>query len=84
MNAPEAPASPRIVDLRGLKCPLPALLFARALKSAKSGEWIAAEATDGLAELDLQSEVLKAGHFVENVSSSDGLVRVLVRIRDGA
>lgn len=63
---------------------MPALLFARALKAMNAGERIVAEATDGLAELDLQNEALKGGHVIEEVGSENGIIRVVVRIRDGA
>jgi tRNA 2-thiouridine synthesizing protein A len=65
------------LDLRGLKCPLPALFARRALERAKSGEKIEVLADDPMARIDMphmcrqegynvvsQNEDLSGSHFV--------------------
>jgi tRNA 2-thiouridine synthesizing protein A len=44
----------RELDLTGLKCPLPSLMTARALRAMKEGERLAVTVTDPLAPLDLK------------------------------
>lgn len=71
----QQPEKPDLVlDLRGLKCPLPVLRTRKALKSLAEGALVEIETTDPLAGLDiphmchedghtlLSSERLKDGH----------------------
>jgi tRNA 2-thiouridine synthesizing protein A len=45
--------SETVMNLRGLKCPLPALRLRKALAGRKSGDLIVAECTDPLAAIDI-------------------------------
>jgi tRNA 2-thiouridine synthesizing protein A len=50
-----------IIDLRGLKCPLPALRTRRALSRLPAGATIVVECTDPLAEIDIPNLVRETG-----------------------
>jgi tRNA 2-thiouridine synthesizing protein A len=51
----------QILDLTGLKCPLPALKTRKALKALKAGFTIEVITTDPLATLDLQALAQETG-----------------------
>ncbi|MCL2429181.1 MAG: sulfurtransferase TusA family protein [Alphaproteobacteria bacterium] len=51
----------KIINLRGLKCPLPALRARKALAGLKSGDLLIAECTDPLAEIDLPNLIRQTG-----------------------
>jgi tRNA 2-thiouridine synthesizing protein A len=69
----------RILDLRGLKCPLPALRARKALGALASGDLLVAECTDPLAAIDIPNLVNQTGDMLE-ASARDGEVLVF-RIR---
>jgi tRNA 2-thiouridine synthesizing protein A len=69
----------RTINLRGLKCPLPALRARKALTTLKSGDLLVAECTDPLAAIDIPNLLSQTGDKLE---SSDRNGEVLVfRIR---
>lgn len=43
----------KTINLRGLKCPLPALRARKALSGLKSGDMLIAECTDPLTTIDI-------------------------------
>lgn len=55
-------AEPPILDLRGLKCPLPVLRARKALRRLSSGGEIVILATDPLAGLDIPHMAAEDGH----------------------
>jgi tRNA 2-thiouridine synthesizing protein A len=67
------------IDLRGLKCPLPALRARKALSKMPAGDVLVVECTDPLAELDIPNLVRETGDELEG-RSRDGDVLVF-RIR---
>jgi tRNA 2-thiouridine synthesizing protein A len=67
------------IDLRGLKCPLPALRTRKALARLPAGAMLVVECTDPLAELDIPNLVRETGDALEG-RSRDGDVLVF-RIR---
>jgi tRNA 2-thiouridine synthesizing protein A len=67
------------IDLRGLKCPLPALRARKALAKIPAGDVLVVECTDPLAELDIPNLVRETGDELEG-RSRDGEVLVF-RIR---
>ena len=69
----------KTINLRGLKCPLPALKARKALSGLKSGELLIAECTDPLTAIDIPNLVNQTGDKLED-SSRDGEVLVF-RIR---
>lgn len=52
----------RELDLVGLKCPLPSLLTARALRGMNEGDCLVVVVTDPLAPLDLRHLCQRGGH----------------------
>jgi tRNA 2-thiouridine synthesizing protein A len=57
-----------ILDLRGLKCPLPALMGRKALARLAPGSVIILLATDPLAVVDIPHMCGEEGHTVESVA----------------
>ena len=49
------------LDLRGLKCPLPALKTRNALKKLASGDILVVECTDPLARIDIPNLLRETG-----------------------
>jgi len=71
--------SEKIMNLRGLKCPLPALRLRKALSGLKSGELIVAECTDPLAAIDIPNLLRQTGDTLEGKSDADGVLTFRVR-----
>jgi tRNA 2-thiouridine synthesizing protein A len=71
----------KIINLRGLKCPLPALRARKALSRLPAGDVLVVECTDQLAEIDIPNLVRETGDALEG-KSQDGDVLVF-RIRKG-
>jgi tRNA 2-thiouridine synthesizing protein A len=67
------------LNLRGLKCPLPALRARKALGKMPAGDLLIVECTDPLAELDIPNLVRETGDTLEG-RGKDGEVLVF-RIR---
>jgi tRNA 2-thiouridine synthesizing protein A len=59
------------LDLRALKCPLPALLAKKALASAAPGALVIVLADDPLAVVDIPHMCHGEGHTVEGVTAAD-------------
>ena len=55
----------KTMNLRGLKCPLPALRVKKMLSSLQSGDLIVAECTDPLAALDIPNLLRQTGDTLE-------------------
>jgi tRNA 2-thiouridine synthesizing protein A len=69
----------KTINLRGLKCPLPALRARKALTGLKTGDLLIAECTDPLTAIDIPNLLNQTGDKLES-SSRDGDVLVF-RIR---
>ena len=69
----------KTINLRGLKCPLPALRARKALTGMQSGDLLIAECTDPLTAIDIPNLVNQTGDTLE-ASSRDGKLLVF-RIR---
>jgi tRNA 2-thiouridine synthesizing protein A len=69
------------LNLRGLKCPLPALRARKALSRLPAGDVLVVECTDPLAEIDIPNLVRETGDALEG-RTQDGDVLVF-RIRKG-
>nr|WP_246546042.1 sulfurtransferase TusA family protein [Ancylobacter defluvii] len=70
---------PRLLDLKGLKCPLPALHTRRALERATPGQRFEVVCTDPMAVIDIPHLVRQLGDIVE--SSERRAVELVFRIR---
>jgi tRNA 2-thiouridine synthesizing protein A len=60
----ERSATPTTLDLTGLKCPLPALRTAKALKQLSPGEALEVRCTDPLAVIDIPNLVRETGDMI--------------------
>ncbi len=69
----------RTINLRGLKCPLPALRCRKALSAMQAGDLLIAECTDPMSEIDIPNLVNQTGDTLED-RRKDGKVRTF-RIR---
>jgi tRNA 2-thiouridine synthesizing protein A len=67
------------LNLRGLKCPLPALRARKALSGLRSGDVLIAECTDPLTAIDIPNLTNQTGDTLES-STREGDVLVF-RIR---
>jgi tRNA 2-thiouridine synthesizing protein A len=73
--------TPTSLDLRGLKCPLPALRVRKALKTAESGTLFVVACTDPMAAIDLPNLMRETGDAIEDSRSEDGLLIFHIRKR---
>ena len=71
------------LNLRGLKCPLPALKTRKALASLEGGSVLVVECTDPLAALDIPNLLNETGDVLEAQSGHDGVLVFRIR-RSGA
>ena len=69
----------KTINLRGLKCPLPALRARKALSGLKSGDLLIVECTDPLTAIDIPNLVNQTGDTLEG-NARDGKV-LIFRIR---
>ncbi|HAH08483.1 MAG TPA: hypothetical protein DCL54_00040 [Alphaproteobacteria bacterium] len=72
-----------ILDLRGLKCPMPALLLRRRLTRAQSGEEFRVLANDGMAHIDLPHAAMQAGAEIVWQGGEDGGIALHLRAGGG-
>jgi len=68
-----------IMNLRGLKCPLPALRVRKVLTSLKSGDRIIAECTDPLAAIDIPNLLKQTGDLLEDKAEAEGVLTFHIR-----
>ena len=71
----------RVLDLKGLKCPLPVLRTRRALAALGPGELLALEATDRLAALDVPHLCREEGHEIVDSETGERVLRFTIRKR---
>ena len=67
------------LDLRGLKCPLPALLAKKALARLAPGSLLTVVADDPMSVVDIPHMCHGEGHVVESVTSRDGFSEFSLR-----
>lgn len=77
-------AAPIRLDLRGLKCPLPALHTRRALERAAAGAVIEVECTDPMTVIDIPHLVRQMGHRLEEEEKRPGSFLFRIRIEQGS
>ncbi|MDB5600124.1 MAG: preprotein translocase subunit TatB [Xanthobacteraceae bacterium] len=71
----------KTLNLRGLKCPLPALRTRKALSGLPSGDLLIVECTDPLAGLDIPNLINQTGDTLEATEKSDTLLTFRIRKR---
>jgi tRNA 2-thiouridine synthesizing protein A len=72
------------LDLTGLKCPLPALMTAKALKTLSPGEKLEVHCTDPLSVIDIPSLVLKTGDKIEIAERTEQRIVFLIEKANGS
>ncbi|WP_298109478.1 sulfurtransferase TusA family protein [Bradyrhizobium sp.] len=72
------------IDLTGLKCPLPALRTAKALKRLSPGEVLEVHCTDPLAVIDIPSLVRQTGDRVEIAERSEARIVFVIEKAHGS
>jgi tRNA 2-thiouridine synthesizing protein A len=68
-----------ILDLKGLKCPLPALKARKALKSVASGEELQVICTDPMAAIDIPNLIRETGDALIAQAAQDGVLTFVIR-----
>ena len=58
----------KTMDLRGLKCPLPALRTRKALSAMAKGDILVIECTDPLAAVDIPNLINQTGDVLESTT----------------
>ncbi len=69
----------KTLDLRGLKCPLPALYTRKALAGLASGDVLLVECTDPLAGVDIPNLVRETGDALEDMRREAKLTAFRIR-----
>jgi tRNA 2-thiouridine synthesizing protein A len=75
---------PLRLDLTGLKCPLPALMTAKALKTLAPGQMLEVHCTDPLSVIDIPSLVHKTGDRVEITDQTEQRIVFLIEKTNGS
>jgi tRNA 2-thiouridine synthesizing protein A len=70
------------LDLRGLKCPLPVLRTAKALRGLAPGEGLSVRCTDPMAAIDIPNLLRERGDHLDQMLRDDGVL--IFEIRRGA
>jgi tRNA 2-thiouridine synthesizing protein A len=69
----------RTINLRGLKCPLPALRTRKVLAGMSAGQVILVECTDPLAAIDIPNLIIQTGDVLESTERADDVLRFRIR-----
>jgi tRNA 2-thiouridine synthesizing protein A len=72
-----------VIDLRGLKCPLPALRTRKALSRLAPGAMLVVECTDPLAEIDIPNLLRETGDTLEASARRDEVLVFRIRKQGG-
>jgi tRNA 2-thiouridine synthesizing protein A len=67
------------LNLRGLKCPLPALKTRKALTRLGSGDELVVECTDALAGIDIPNLLRETGDELLHTNKQTGLIVFRIR-----
>ena len=67
------------LNLRGLKCPLPALKTRKALQGLSPGDLLVVECTDPLAVIDIPNLINETGNVLEGQTSEAGRLTFHIR-----
>ena len=68
-----------ILDLKGLKCPLPALKARKALKGMAPGAEVEVLCTDPMAAIDIPNLLRETGDLLVDQSRDDSVLRFVIR-----
>jgi tRNA 2-thiouridine synthesizing protein A len=67
------------LDLKGLKCPLPALKARKALKGIPPGQELAVICTDPMAAIDIPNLIRETGDALISTASEAGVITFVIR-----
>jgi tRNA 2-thiouridine synthesizing protein A len=67
------------LNLRGLKCPLPALRTRKALTKLAPGDILIVECTDPLSEIDIPNLMRETGDALEAADRTDSVIAFRIR-----
>jgi tRNA 2-thiouridine synthesizing protein A len=70
-----------ILDLRGLKCPLPALRTRKALAGSEAGDILVVACTDPLAAIDIPALLRETGDALEESRHEARVITFRIRKR---
>jgi tRNA 2-thiouridine synthesizing protein A len=70
-----------IINLRGLKCPLPALRTRKALTKLQAGDVLRVECTDPLTEIDIPNLIRETGDTIEATAREADAIVFRIRKR---
>ena len=71
----------KTVNMRGLKCPLPALKTRKLLAGMPSGDILIIECTDPLAAIDIPNLLRETGDMLEDSTRAASLLTFRIRKR---
>jgi tRNA 2-thiouridine synthesizing protein A len=71
----------KTLNLRGLKCPLPALRTRKALSAMASGELLVIECTDPLTSIDIPNLLNQTGDTLEGTTRAKRILTFRIRKR---
>jgi tRNA 2-thiouridine synthesizing protein A len=71
----------KTLNLRGLKCPLPALRAKKALSGLAAGDLLTIECTDPLTVIDIPNLLRQTGDVLEDKAEADGVLTYRIRKR---
>lgn len=71
----------KTINLRGLKCPLPALRTRKALTGMRSGDILVVQCTDPLAGIDIPNLLNQTGDTLEETRKDKKLMTFRIRKR---
>ncbi len=71
----------KTLDLRGLKCPLPALHARKALTGSEAGDVLTIACTDPLAAIDIPSLLRETGDVLEETRQEARTITFRIRKR---
>jgi len=71
----------KTLNLRGLKCPLPALRTKKALSGLAAGDLLTIECTDPLTAIDIPNLLRQTGDKLESKSGTSTLLTFRIRKR---
>ena len=74
----------KVLDLRGLRCPLPALKARKVLAALSPGDRLVLECTDALAAVDIPNLIRETKDVLEETRESEGLLVFHIRKADRA
>jgi len=75
------PVTETTINLRGLKCPLPALRTRKALSKLQAGDLLTIECTDPLVEIDIPNLMRETGDAIEATAREADVIVFRIRKR---